>query len=38
MRKCKMLTVVVKVDQDGKKRKLILCHMGGKIKAGNSYA
>lgn len=38
MRKCKAAIVVVKVDQNSKKSKLMLCHEGGKIKAGNFYA
>lgn len=32
MRKCKIV-IVVKIDQNSKKSKFILCHMGGKIKA-----
>jgi len=33
-----MVIVVVKVDQNSKKTKLMLCHEGGKIKAGKFYA
>lgn len=38
MRKSKAVLVVVEVDQNSRKSKLMLCHEGGKIKAGNFYA
>lgn len=37
MRKCKTV-IVVKVEHNSKKRKLMLCHEGAKIKAGKFYA
>lgn len=33
MRKYKTVIVVVKIDQNSKKSKLMLCHMRGEIKA-----
>lgn len=33
MRKCKTVIVVVKIDQNSKKSKFMLCCMGGNIKA-----
>lgn len=38
MRKCKAVIVIVKVDQNSKKSKLVLCHEGRKTKAGKFCA
>lgn len=38
MRKHETVIVIVKVDRNSKKRKLVLCHEGRKIKAGKFCA